>query len=106
MSSSQEAPCPTFCWNDGDVDNNGEITPNDGLMAFDIYLMFIPYPTHEENCSADCDGGEMVTPGDAQCILMHYAELDCDCVDPVHTKMRNHSYPRICRPSWKILTEP
>lgn len=83
LSSSQGVPCPPDCRNDGDVDNNGELTPGDGLHAFNIYLQDMPEPTFEEFCSADCDGNAAVTPGDAQCILWNYVMLDCECVDAI-----------------------
>ncbi len=78
---------PTLiCINDGDVDNNGEKTPQDGQLAFLIYLSLFLDPTFEELCSADCDGDGDVTPADAQCIFWFYLELDCDCIDPIPSK--------------------
>ncbi len=85
LSVPEGEPCPSSCRNDGDVDNNGQISPSDGLMSFAIYLEYIPYPTYEEVCSADCNGYDQVTPADAQCILENYVHLDCSCVDPVQT---------------------
>ncbi len=71
------------CWNDGDVDDSGVLTPLDALMSFRIYLGVIPDPTFDEFCSADCLGEGNVTPADAQCIFEHYLGMECDCADPV-----------------------
>jgi len=85
-------PTPTqiVCINDGDVDNNGSLTPQDAQMSFYIYLAIIPDPTQEEWCSADCNGDEQVTPADAQCIFQHYLGMGCDCVDEI-AKMKSDS---------------
>ncbi len=74
-------PTPFVCVNDGDVDNDGSITPQDAQMAFQIYLEIIGNPTDEEFCSADCNGSGTVTPRDALCIFKHFVSGTCDCVD-------------------------
>ncbi|MBN1551124.1 right-handed parallel beta-helix repeat-containing protein [bacterium] len=71
------------CINDGDVDNNGQLTPQDAQMAFQIYLNIIANPTEEELCSADCNGNDTVSPADALCIYRHYLDGSCDCVDQI-----------------------
>ncbi len=83
------SPTPPFtptvtplCLNDGDVDQNGKLTPQDAQFAFFIYLGVID-PTYIELCSADCLGEGEVTPDDAQCILQHYLDMGCDCADPI-----------------------
>ncbi len=77
--------CGTFtfidCINDGDVSNDGMITPRDANMAFQIYLTIIPDPSRQESCSADCNGDGTVTPADANCIFKHYLDMGCNCVD-------------------------
>ena len=73
------------CVNDGDVDNNGTLSPADALSAFEMYLGIYPDPVEEELCSADCNGSETVTPEDALCIFLNYLSGSCDCVDPVQT---------------------
>ncbi len=84
---------PTLiCWNDGDLDDNGRLTPQDAQIAFDIYLESITDPTHDELCSADCNADWDVTPADVQCIFQHYLELDCDCVDPVQKTGKSGEY--------------
>ena len=71
------------CMNDGDVDNNGSISPTDALGAFQIYLGTYPDPTVEELCSGDCDGNYTITPADALCIFLHYLSGSCECSDPI-----------------------
>ena len=84
---------PFICLNDGDVDNTGSITPQDALMAFQIYLSIIPDPTEEEICSADCNGSGAATPEDALCIFVHYLSGDCSCADTSPLDRRVDSYP-------------
>lgn len=72
-----------FCLNDGDVDDNGRLTPQDAQISFQISLGIIPNPTHDEFCSADCSGNGVVTSEDAQCIFFHYLGLECDCADAI-----------------------
>ena len=43
------------CTHHGDVDASGEITPNDALGAFMIYLETYPDPSEEALCAADCN---------------------------------------------------
>ena len=87
VSITSPTPTPTstpdICINDGDVDNNGSLTPQDAQMVFFIYLQIIPDPTEEELCSADCNGDTEVTPADALCIFEYYLTGSCECVDPV-----------------------
>jgi len=76
---------PPPCINDGDVDMNGQLTPNDANMSFRIFLQLIPVPTYEETCSADCDGNETITPADGLCIYQNYLSGECFCADEVVT---------------------
>lgn len=69
-------------WNDGDVDGNDLITPQDSQMAFYIYLATLR-PTWRQNSSADCNGDGRVTAGDAQCIFRNHLYGDCFCVDEI-----------------------
>ena len=71
------------CLNNGDVDNSGALTPQDALMAFQIYLGIITDPTYQQYCSADCNGNGNVTPEDALCIFQNYVSGSCQCDDPV-----------------------
>ena len=75
-------PSPTpGCVHDGDINHSGSITPEDALMAFNIYLGTIPDPTEEERCSADCNANSAVTPEDALCVFMNYVAGSCTCAD-------------------------
>ena len=77
-------PTPTAtpaCLNDGDLNNDFQLTPEDSLTAFQIYLAIITDPSYEELCSADCDASNSVSPADALCIFRHYLSGDCDCSD-------------------------
>ncbi len=87
LNAVQEPPCPPPCYNDGDVDNNGSLTPNDGMMTFRIYIGYISYPTYEEECSSDCDGNGYISPGDGQCIFWSYLEMGCECAQPVQNSV-------------------
>ncbi|HPQ40537.1 MAG TPA: dockerin type I domain-containing protein, partial [bacterium] len=78
---SYTQPCEEPCINNGDVNQNGEITAGDAQMAFQIALGQIS-PTPEEFCSADCNGDEEVTAGDAQQVFMT-ALGSATCVDPL-----------------------
>ncbi len=71
------------CWNDGDVDDTGTLTPQDAQLSFMIYLGIIATPTHDQACSADCNGSAFITPEDAQCIFLHFMDMDCDCANEV-----------------------
>ncbi len=76
------SPTPLPCLNDGDVNNDGEITISDAQYTYMIVLGAYT-PTAEEECSADCNGLNGVTIGDAQCMYMNYLGLDCDCADEI-----------------------
>ena len=69
------------CINNGDVDGSGQLTPNDALLSFQIYLGIIPSPTADQLCSADCNGNSNVTPEDALCIFLNYVSGACQCAD-------------------------
>ena len=86
-----ETPTATpSCYNDGDVDNNGQLTAQDAQKAFQIYLQTIAFDD-EMYCSGDCNGSGIVTPGDALCIFEHYLSGACDCMDPVFKAVSNDS---------------
>ena len=72
---------PVMCIHDGDVDGNGQLTPADALLSFQIYLAIIPDPSYEEACAADCDGSESSTPADALCIFQNYLTGACACAE-------------------------
>ena len=74
-------PSQNMCVNNGDVTGDHVLTPQDALLAFQIYLALIPDPVAAEVCSADCDGSGMVSPGDALCIFQHYLTGECSCLD-------------------------
>ena len=74
---------PGLCINNGDVNGNGSLTPEDALMTFQIYLGLISDPSDVELCSADCNGNSAVTPEDALCIFQHFVSGACDCADPL-----------------------
>ena len=71
------------CRNDGDVDRNGVLTPEDSLLSFRIYLGSWPNPSWAAECSADCNGSGAVSPADALCIFQHYVSASCECSDPI-----------------------
>lgn len=71
--------CPRL----GDVNEDGNVTPGDAQMAFEIYLgmitpTFCQLTTSDANCSCPCNCKEhteqnnCITPGDAQRIFEHY----------------------------------
>ena len=74
---------PDECLNSGDVNGDQNISPQDALMSFQIYLGIISDPTTTEFCSADCNGNTSVTPEDALCIFQHYLSNSCDCAEPI-----------------------
>ena len=76
-----DTPCGLVCIHNGDVDDNGSLTPEDALNSFQIYLLMFPYPTYEEFCRADCNGSGGVTPRDALCIFQNYLQGSCACMD-------------------------
>lgn len=75
-------PSPTpDCNNDGDVNQNSEITAEDAQLAFMIALGSYS-PNWMEWCAADCNGDWEVTAGDAQAVFL--AALGSGaCVDPM-----------------------
>ena len=80
-STPTSTPTPFICLNNGDCDMNGNLTPEDALFAFQVYLGIVPDPAEDESCRADCSGNEAVTPEDALCIFLHYISGSCDCMD-------------------------
>ncbi len=79
-------PCP----HDGDVNQDGVITPADALLAFQHFLE-IADPTLDE-CQQNhadvvdpVDPGSDITPGDALCIFQEFLELP-SCLDPGDTE--------------------
>ena len=72
------------CFNDGDVNNSGDLTPEDAQLAFQFYLESFPQPAmYHDFCSSDCNGDGAVTPADSHCIIDHYLDDSCDCADPI-----------------------
>lgn len=78
---SYTAPCEQECLNNGDVNQDGQVTAGDAQMSFQIALGSIT-PTPEQECSADCNGDVTVTAGDAQLVFMT-ALGSANCVDPL-----------------------
>ena len=78
------SPTPVPCIHNGDVDDNGTITTQDALMAFQIYLEILPDATEQQRCSADCNGNEQISPIDALCIYLNYMSGACQCIDPLN----------------------
>ncbi len=75
-------PTPTpvhFCENNGDVNQDSQVTAGDAQLAFQITLGVI-IPSEVEACSADCNGNEIVTAADAQSIFASVLGLG-SCVD-------------------------
>ena len=68
------------CVNDGDVNDDLDLTPEDALISFQIYLQLID-PIYSEECAADCNGDGAVSPADGLCIFRHYMAGECQCVD-------------------------
>lgn len=75
-------PTPVPCLQDGDVNNDHQITVTDAQLAFMIYLG-THTPTYEEECSADCNDSGSVTVNDAQCIFQNFLGAGCSCADPL-----------------------
>ena len=67
---------------DGDVNDNGQVSPQDALCAFKGYLSF-PVPPPAEcaqpgwDVRSDVDCSEDITPGDALCIFEHWLDGSC-----------------------------
>ena len=78
-------PAPTWtpndCINNGDVNQDLQITASDAQLAFQISLGAYT-PTYQEECSADCDGNGMISAADAQKIFLVALGGD-SCVDPL-----------------------
>lgn len=75
-------PTPTpECINDGDVNDDGVLTAEDALMAFE-FVLERETPTYEEFCAADCNGDGEMTAGDPQGIFLEIMGLGY-CVDSV-----------------------
>ena len=75
-------PTPTpSCNNDGDCNQDDQITAADAQMAFMIALGSYS-PSWLEECAADCNGDWQITAGDAQLVFM--AALGSGaCADPM-----------------------
>ncbi len=88
---------------DGDVNDDGNVTPGDALCAFRGYLNF-PAPP-EEGCNAvgwdvrsDVNCSADLTPADALCILEHWLDESCPfCMDwtPLFTASAMPNEPAI-----------
>jgi hypothetical protein len=68
---------------DGDVNDDGNVTPGDALCAFEGYLSFPDPPasgcgSYGWDVRADVDCNDLVTPGDALCVFYNW--LDGSCV--------------------------
>ena len=77
---------PFYCINDGDVNHDNDLTPEDSLMSFQMYLEMIANPTEDELCRADCNGSTTITPQDGYCIFMNYLMGACSCADSCDCK--------------------
>ena len=73
FTSSGGCFCISNC--NGDLNNDGSITPADALMAFKCYLGSNECP----EC-VDVDGNGTVTPGDALCIFKKFLGIP-SCLD-------------------------
>ena len=82
---------PFICLNNGDVNYDGDHSPADALMSFQMYMEVIPDPSDDELCRADCNGNTNVTPEDALCIFMDYLSGNCDCTDPMPTDRQDRT---------------
>jgi len=64
----------------GDANCDGNLTPGDALLAFQIYLRLYT-PTGNEACdvnkAADQNEDGSITPGDALCIFREYLRNPC-----------------------------
>lgn len=67
------------CSHDGDVNEDGEITPQDALMAFEHYLEISTLDDCQQDHAEVTLEGE-VTPRDALCIFQKYLGIPC-CLD-------------------------
>ncbi len=83
-------PTPTpDCVNDGDVNDDGVLTAEDALMAFE-FVLEREIPTYVEFCAADCNGDEELTAGDPQGIFLEIMGLGY-CVESVPEYVRSDS---------------
>ena len=83
LASPEPTPTvPPQCIHIGDVNDSGNLTPEDALLTFQIYLQIIPDPSYPEACAADCNSNQTVTPEDALCIFLNYVSGSCACSDP------------------------
>ncbi len=73
-------PTPS-CINNGDVNNDGELSAEDAQLTFQIAIGVFA-PTSEEECAADCNGDGDVSASDAQMIFL-VALGGETCVDPL-----------------------
>lgn len=81
-ASQPPTPTPTpSCNNNGDVNQDNELTSSDAQLAFMIALGSYT-PNWLEGCSADCNGDWDWTAGDAQQIFMAVLSSG-SCVDPL-----------------------
>ena len=87
-STPTATPTPFICYNNGDVNNDGDHSPEDALMAFQIYMEIMGDPTEDEMCRADCGGDGTITPQDALCVFMDYLSSSCSCADPMPVMKR------------------
>jgi len=80
--STAPTPTPTpGCNNDGDVNQDYNISSEDAQLTFMIALGSYS-PSWVEECSADCDGSGAVTAGDAQLVFLT-ALGSGSCADPI-----------------------
>jgi len=83
----QISPTPVACVHDGDVNQDGTVTPEDARLAFYLYLACEQQtPSRETYCAADfCGIGEIgicdasVTPADARGIYLNYLGITEPC---------------------------
>jgi len=83
MTATPELSPTPECLNNGDVNQDHDVTAGDAQTAFYIALG-IHQPTFSERCSADCNGDGDVTAGDSQIIFFRALGIPgYQCVDPL-----------------------
>jgi len=65
--------CASCCPHDGDVNEDGSITPEDALWAFEYYMGLRDLtPCQQTRANVMWEDGSGVTPADASCIFLTY----------------------------------
>lgn len=83
ISGADDLPTmtPEPCINNGDVNQDSEVTASDAQVAF-LIALGSHEPTYIEACAADCNGDQGITSGDAQLIFMTALGMS-NCIDPI-----------------------